>query len=156
MFVLVPFKMYVLWNYLHLWSLVCLGAFVLCVVVPGMGTDTWLLKVQIFPLSPWGLDPTHVLEAKLIITVNVHQTEGGEDKPGLFCLNEKGKKSIWDLCIMLVLSWNRGGYFSLLFLRVWCGWPLTVQRQYKVRVVHWSKIFPATPACWSVAPWTAK
>ena len=73
------------------------------VAMPEMKTDVWLLEMQIF-LSPRGLDLTHVLGTKLILTYCACVLDGGgTNKPGLFSLNEKGKEINSGL---LFLSWH--------------------------------------------------
>jgi len=61
---------------------VCLGAFVLRAAMPEMGTDMWLPEMQIF-LSPGGLDPTHVLETKLILSYCECAPDGGSKQINL-------------------------------------------------------------------------
>lgn len=76
------------------WILVCLGAFVLRVATPEMGTDMWLLEREIFFLPGVLIQHMCWIQNSFLLPVNLHQM--GEKKKRkkscLFFLNKKRKE----------------------------------------------------------------
>ena len=75
--------------------LVSLDAFVLCAAKPEMGTDLWLLEMQVFfffILPEVLIQHTYWKQTSFLCTVNARQM-GGKNQTKLVCSpsNEKGK-----------------------------------------------------------------